>query len=136
MQLKKKFERLIVTRSIPVVNEDSICIARRYEGIADMLLLDSHRLGDPQIGALGVTHDWELDRKIVESVRIPAIVAGGLGPDNVLEAIRAIRPAGVDSKTKTDKDDLSHTKDLEKVRQFILLAKSLAANQLGDESGP
>jgi phosphoribosylanthranilate isomerase len=136
LQLKKKFERLIVTRSIPVVNEDSICIARRYEGIADMLLLDSHRLGDPQIGALGVTHDWELDRKIVESVRIPAIVAGGLGPDNVLEAIRAIRPAGVDSKTKTDKDDLSHTKDLEKVRQFILLAKSLAANQLGDESGP
>jgi len=91
-----------------------------------MLLLDSHRPGDTQIGALGVTHSWELDRKIVDSVDVPVIVAGGLGPDNVVEAIRKIQPAGVDSKTKTDKIDGSHTKDLDKVRQFVALAKSIA----------
>jgi phosphoribosylanthranilate isomerase len=62
----------------------------------DILMLDSHGPGDAQIGALGVTHHWELDRKIVESVRIPVIIAGGLGPDNVIAAIRAVRPAGVD----------------------------------------
>ena len=87
-----------------------------------MLLLDSHRPGDVQIGALGVTHSWETDRKIIENVRIPA---GGLGPDNVAAAIRAVRPAGVDSKTKTDKDDGSHTKDLQKVRDFVAKAKVL-----------
>ena len=57
---------------------------------------------------------------------MPVIIAGGLGPDNVTDAIRAIRPAGVDSKTKTDKADGSHTKDLEKVKQFAAIAKRTA----------
>ena len=57
-------------------------------------------------------------------MRIPVIIAGGLGPDNVVDAIRAVQPAGVDSKTKTDKDRGSHGKDLEKVRLFVSLAKS------------
>ena len=76
-------------RSIPVVDESSIALARSYDGIADWLLLDSYESGDRQIGALGVTHSWELDRRI-----IPAIIAGGLGPENVQDAIRVTRPAG------------------------------------------
>ena len=83
----------------PIVDDESIAIARSYDGVADMLLLDSHRPGDVQIGALGVTR-WEIDRKIVERVRIPVIIAGGLGPDNVVDAIRVVRPAGVDSKRR------------------------------------
>ena len=126
-QLKQRCGTLTVMRSIPIVDDESITIARSYDGVADMLLLDSHRPGDMQIGALGVTHSWEIDRKIVESVRIPVIIAGGLGPDNVVEAIRMVRPAGVDSKTKTDKDDGSHTKDLQKVKRFVARAKSLEA---------
>jgi len=106
-------------RSIPVIDESSIALARSYEGIADWLLLDSYESGDRQIGALGVTHSWELDRRIIESVHIPAIIAGGLGPENVKEAIRVARPAGVDSKTKTDNSDGSHTKDLQKVAAFV-----------------
>lgn len=111
-------------RSIPVFADDSIAIAQSYDGIADMLLLDSHRPGDLQIGALGVSHAWQIDRKIVTSVGIPVVIAGGHGPDNVAEAITAVRPAGVDSKTKTDKDDGSHTKDLQKVKQFVARARS------------
>jgi phosphoribosylanthranilate isomerase len=123
--LRRRCGALTVMRSIPVQDDDSVDIARSYDGIADMLLLDSHRQGDIQIGALGTTHDWELDRKIVDAVRIPVIIAGGLGPDNVADAIRAVRPAGVDSKTKTDRDDGSHAKDLHKVRRFVARAKSL-----------
>src|SRR6516162_8520081 len=74
-QLKQRCGTLTVMRSIPIVDDESITIARSYDGVADMLLLDSHRPGDMQIGALGVTHSWELgvthsweiDRKIVES---------------------------------------------------------------------
>ena len=122
--LKKQCGPVTVMRSIPVVRDESIAIAKSYDGIADLLLLDSHRPGDTQIGGLGITHSWELDRKIVEFVHIPALIAGGLGPDNVVDAIRAVQPAGVDSKTKTDKDDGSHTKDLEKIRRFVARAKS------------
>ena len=123
--LKVEFPQISLMRSIPVVDESSIALARSYDGIADFVLLDSYKSGDRQIGALGVTHSWELDRRIIESVRIPVIIAGGLGPENVREAIRSARPAGVDSKTKTDKIDGSHTKDLQKVSAFVATARSL-----------
>lgn len=122
--LKTGFPQVALMRSIPVVDQSSIALARSYDGVADWLLLDSYESGDRQIGALGVTHSWDLDRRIVESVRIPAIIAGGLGPENVQEAIRVARPAGVDSKTKTDKNDATHTKDLQKVSAFVTAARN------------
>src|SRR3954454_21464492 len=121
--LKAEVPKVSLMQSIPVVDDSSIALARSYDGIADWLLLDSDESGDRQIGALGVTHSWELDRRIIESVRIPVIIAGGLGPENVQEAIRVARPAGVDSKTKTDKSDGSHTKDLQKVAAFVKAAR-------------
>ena len=122
--LKAEFPQVSLMRSIPVVDESSIALARSYDGIVDWLLLDSYESGDRQIGALGVTHSWELDRRIIESVRIPTIIAGGLGPENVQDAICVARPTGVDSKTKTDKNDGTHTKDLQKVSAFVTAARS------------
>ena len=49
--LKKQCGPVTVMRSIPVVRDESIAIAKSYDGIADLLLLDSHRPGDTQIGA-------------------------------------------------------------------------------------
>jgi phosphoribosylanthranilate isomerase len=122
--LKSAFSRVSLMRSIPVIDETSIGLARSYDGIADFLLLDSYMPGDLQVGALGVTHNWELDRWIVENVRVPVIIAGGLGPENVIDAIRAVHPAGVDSKTKTDRKNGSHTKDLQKVFAFVTAVRS------------
>jgi phosphoribosylanthranilate isomerase len=119
--LKKRLPGSLIMRSVPVTGEESIEIARSYEGIADFLLLDSYRPADKQIGALGVTHDWGISRRIVQMVRVPVILAGGLGLDNVADAIRVVGPAGVDSKTKTDRQG-SHAKDIERVRQFHELA--------------
>jgi phosphoribosylanthranilate isomerase len=123
--IKNEFPEIQIMRSIPVTNEESIEIAKSYDGIADFLLLDSHDSGAAAIGALGVTHSWDLDRKIVESVQAKVIIAGGLGPENVAEAIRKVHPFGVDSKTKTDITDGSHKKDIEKVREFINIAKGI-----------
>lgn len=123
--LRKALPHIPFMRSVPVTGPESVAIARSYEGIVDFLLLDSHREGDTQIGALGVTHDWSISRNIVESVRTPVVLAGGLGPDNVAEAILAVRPAGVDSKTRTDVGD-THRKDLIKVEAFNKAAKGLA----------
>jgi phosphoribosylanthranilate isomerase len=121
--LKRNLPGMLMMRSVPVVTEESIEIARSYDGIADFLLLDSHRASDRQIGALGVTHDWSISRRIVQLVRTRVILAGGLGPDNVADAIRAVRPAGVDSKTKTDRDG-SHAKDPDRVRRFHAAARA------------
>jgi phosphoribosylanthranilate isomerase len=120
--LKARFPLVAIMRSIPIVDEASIGWAEAYREIADFLLLDSHDPGEPQIGALGRPHDWRLSRRIVERVPVPVILAGGLAPDNVAEAIAAVRPAGVDSKTRTDRPN-GAGKDLEKVRRFVAAAK-------------
>ena len=122
--IKRQFPETQVMRAIPVVGEESLAWARDYEGVADWLLLDSHAPGDRQIGAQGITHDWSVSRRIVEAASMPVILAGGLGPDNVADAIEAVAPAGVDSKTKTDSAD-GETKDLQKVAAYVLNAKAV-----------
>ena len=120
--LKTEFPHVAIMRAIPVVDAASIEWARAYRRVADFLLLDSHDPGDRQIGGLGRTHDWSISRRVVDEVSIPAILAGGLDADNVAAAIAAVHPAGVDSKTKTDRID-GIAKDLEKVRRFVAAAK-------------
>jgi phosphoribosylanthranilate isomerase len=112
-----------IMRSIPVQGEHALQTARRFAEAADFLLLDSYAEGDTQIGATGAVHDWSISRTIVEAVGLPVILAGGLGPDNVARAIAQVRPAGVDSKTRTDRDG-SHGKDLDRVRAFVQAARS------------
>jgi phosphoribosylanthranilate isomerase len=126
LALKRAIGSLPIMRSVPVTGLESLGVARSYEGIADFLLLDSYRANDRQIGALGITHDWNISRQIAQSLATPVILAGGLGPHNVAEAIGVVRPAGVDAKTKTDKPG-THAKDLEKVRAFVAAAKSAAS---------
>ena len=120
--LKTRFPEIPIMRAVPVIDETSIEVAGSYRGVADFLLLDSYDLGTRQFGALGRTHDWSLSRRIVDDIGIPVILAGGLGPDNVAAAIAAVRPAGVDSKTRTDRPD-GGGKDLVEVRAFVAAAK-------------
>lgn len=118
--IRQKFPHVKIMRTIPVINEKSIDLAKEYDKVVDYLLLDSKE--GFQLGATGQVHDWGISKKIVESVKIPVILAGGLGPDNVEEAIKIVKPAGVDSKTKTDRAD-GKGKDLEKVKEFTIKAR-------------
>jgi phosphoribosylanthranilate isomerase len=120
--LKARFPQIPIMRAIPVIDEESVEEARSYRGVADFLLLDSYDRGTRQFGALGRTHDWDLSRRIVDEVGIRVILAGGLSPENVVAAIDAVRPAGVDSKTRTDRPN-GRGKDLEKVEAFVAAAK-------------
>jgi phosphoribosylanthranilate isomerase len=126
-KLKKLFPNIKFMRAIPVVDIKSIELAKSYDRIVDCLLLDTYNAATSQVGAAGKPHDWNISRKIVELVKIPVILAGGLGPDNVADAIRMVGPAGVDSKTKTDRVD-GKGKDIDKVRQFVKTAKSVKWN--------
>jgi phosphoribosylanthranilate isomerase len=113
-------------RSIPVSGEASLQLAASYDGIADYLLLDTRDEATGNFGATGMTHDWDLSRRIVLAVNVPVILAGGLTPDNVAEAVRRVRPAGVDSKTGTDRPG-THEKDFEKVARFVRQARAVGA---------
>lgn len=73
-------------------------------------------------GATGLTHDWTISRDLVQASQRPVILAGGLHPDNVEEAILTVRPHGVDVHTGVE--NASGRKDPELVRDFINRAKA------------
>ncbi len=79
---------------------------------------------DPETGASGATgktHAWGISREIVSQSERPVILAGGLTPKNVKDAILAVRPAGVDAHTGLE--DSSGRKDRQKVQQFVAQAR-------------
>lgn len=121
-----------VLQAIPMTGPEAIEQALYYAEFCDILILDSVDPKIAGIGAAGITHDWTWDAEIVRRAHCRVILAGGLGPDNVAEAIRVVRPWGVDSFTKTSDrlPDGRTKKNPEKVRLFIQNAKA-AAEELG-----
>jgi phosphoribosylanthranilate isomerase len=68
-------------------------------------------------GATGKTHDWGISKKLVEISLKPVIIAGGLNPPNVKNAILKIRPAGVDVHTGVESKE--GRKNYELVKKFV-----------------
>jgi phosphoribosylanthranilate isomerase len=110
--------------TVPVEGEGSVQLAHRLRGSADYLLLDTRHAESGIVGASGQTHDWRVSAEIVRAVEAPVILAGGLGPHNVQDAISLVRPYGVDSETRTSLDTDRRRKDMVKVEEFIALARA------------
>jgi phosphoribosylanthranilate isomerase len=74
-------------------------LARIRDALAPVqhLLLDTSHPSTGVVGASGLVHDWGVSARIVAGAQCPVILAGGLGPDNVSDAIARVRPDGVDS---------------------------------------
>ena len=125
-ELRKKIPGVEIIQAIPVTGPESLDIALAYEEVADILFLDSVAPDVNGIGIAGVTHDWNISRKIVETVSKPCILAGGLSPENVAESIRAVRPWGVDSNTHTCFPG-TWEKDPDRMRRFAEAARGAAA---------
>jgi phosphoribosylanthranilate isomerase len=106
-------------KAIPVENEGSIAVAKAYAAVSDVLLLDTKHADFPGVGATGLTHDWSVSRRIVETAGIPVIMAGGLTPQNVGAAMREIKPWAVDSNTSTNREGSNVEKDLTRIRAFV-----------------
>jgi phosphoribosylanthranilate isomerase len=98
----------------PEAVEEAIGVAPNV----DAILLDSGNQALPvkELGGTGRTHDWNLSKRIRELVDVPLFLAGGLKPENVAGAIRAVRPFGVDvcSGLRTNGN-----LDREKLSQFM-----------------
>jgi phosphoribosylanthranilate isomerase len=137
-RIRKRYPKLRIARSIPVpvVGDERIAseigqLSSSFAAVSDLLLIDtwlhSEKCDQPVQGFVGITGvicDWVLARRIVQSVDIPVILAGGLGPDNVEDAIITVKPAGVDSCTRTNACDASgkpirFRKDVSKVSALV-----------------
>lgn len=125
-RIKKISPDTSIIQAVRMDGEQAVERAQKYAEYADMLILDSIAPKSSFIGAAGITHNWDWDREIIERVKIPVIIAGGLGADNVAEAIEKIHPFGVDSLTRTNSSspEKKGRKDIELVREFCRIAHS------------
>ena len=123
-RLEKLDKALPIMQAISVDDMSALDFAKEYEEISDYFILDTSTSAVQGVGASGNVHDWNVSKAIVDSVSIPVVLAGGLSPENVQEAISKVKPWGVDSLTHTNKflKDGSFTKDIEKVREFCINA--------------
>lgn len=96
--------------------------APRFADVADALLVDS--VGESGRGGTGRTHDWAHTRDVVESLDAPVVLAGGLTPGNVREAVEAVRPYAVDVASGVEWK--GGRKDHDAVESFVRAAGGVA----------
>jgi hypothetical protein len=84
------------------------------------------------VGITGKTVDEKTARALVEQSTIPVILAGGLSPENVRDALRSVKAAGADSCTQTNRLDgsglpIRFEKDFHKVGDFVKAVRVVEA---------
>lgn len=102
-----------VIKSFRIQNENSLAGLAAYRGAAQAFLLDTYKKG--LVGGTGETFDWDLARRARPYG--PIILAGGLTPENVAQAITAAQPQGVDAASGVEA--APGKKDAEKLRAFF-----------------
>jgi phosphoribosylanthranilate isomerase len=96
--LRRSLPGVMLVQVIHIGGEASVAEAQAAAREVDALLLDSgnQSLLVKELGGTGRTHNWALSAEIVKKSGVPVFLAGGLNAENVGEAIRAVRPFGVD----------------------------------------
>lgn len=85
---------------------------------------DTEQPVDGFVGITGETCDWDVAAWLVNISPLPVILAGGVSPENTFDAITRVRPAGVDSCTRTNALDprglpVRFHKDFKRVQRLI-----------------
>jgi len=120
--IRAALPHLKLIRAVHVTGPEALVQARALERRVDALILDTYDPASGRHGATGQTHDWSISRQIVAQTRTPVILAGGLTPDNVAEAIRTVQPWAVDVHTGVEDPD--GARNLTALRAFIERAKA------------
>jgi phosphoribosylanthranilate isomerase len=101
-RLRERDPSLTIIKSL-VVGRHAVSVLERLAvelaPLVDGFITDTDAPETGASGATGRTHDWAVSRRLVELSPKPVVLAGGLTPANVRQAIAAVRPAGVDVHT-------------------------------------
>jgi phosphoribosylanthranilate isomerase len=109
-----------VIKGIRIKSIESLEPLKRYQGLVSAFLLDTYAPRMP--GGTGQVFNWDIALEAKNFGRV--ILAGGLTPDNVSEAIRLVKPYAVDVSSGVELE--KGKKDHEKMRLFIERARSAA----------
>ncbi|MDS0283518.1 phosphoribosylanthranilate isomerase [Haloarcula onubensis] len=90
-----------VTQQIVAVVDAAADDIEAYADHADAVLVDS--VDADGAGGTGETHDWERTAELVDALDVPVVLAGGLTPDNVAEAVRTVGPFAVDTASGVER---------------------------------
>lgn len=94
--------------------------ARMLSKITDAIFTDT--ITKERLGGTGLTHDWNVSDQIAQLINKPLILAGGLTPENVADAIKTVNPYGVDVNSGVKTDGIF---SYSKMQQFVENAKSV-----------
>lgn len=112
-ELKKRVDQKVIAALPPGIEAHSMA------GAADAILLDTLKNG--KLGGTGSVHDWSVSAILARDLRVPVILAGGLNPSNVGEAIRTVKPYAVDVSSGVE---IAGRKEREKIESFVREVRS------------
>ncbi len=118
-KLRMNLKHVKFIKAIHVMKNGAVEAGKYFAPHVDALLLDSKTRY--RIGGTGKVHDWNISRDIVVSIDKPVILAGGLTPENVVEAIIKVGPFGVDVNTGVKSPDGSKNSQL--IKDFVTRAR-------------
>lgn len=113
-ELRRRVHQRIIV-AVPPGYESAAELSR----VADAVLVDTPFLGG--LGGSGMTHDWSVTARMRSTLQAPLILAGGLRPENVMDAINAVKPYAVDVSSGVETNG---RKDPAKVEEFVRRVRS------------
>ena len=141
IEVRRRFPEIRIMRSLPVSPTGITGVvptlewAEYFEAYSDIFLTDTLLASQPGgsipsepvdgfVGITGRRCNWDTADALCRAARIPVILAGGLSPGNVYDAVKRVKPAGVDSCTRTNALDpqgqpIRFKKDMQRVKRFV-----------------
>ncbi len=116
-----------IIKAIIVEDERSIDIAKEFERYVSAIILDSKKRNYIK----GERHDWRISKEIVKHVNVPVFLAGGINEKNVIEAIKFVKPYGIDVSSGVEK--YPGKKDYKRVLNLYLNIQKALIEEINSE---
>ncbi|WP_395822274.1 phosphoribosylanthranilate isomerase [Devosia sp.] len=114
---------IAVMKALPIGSAEDVTAVAAFADVADRILLDAKPpKGAERPGGLGISFDWTLLKAL--DPELPFMLSGGLTPKTVGDAVRTVKPLGVDASSSLE--SAPGIKDAALIEAFIANARAAA----------